>query len=136
MTFKDFFIMFKTETSKKFKFSVLLSLVSFTVMLVVFIQGYLSVNQDYTYSLDSHLTIIYLSFVTGILAFIIRNYSKHRFLKGTFFILFKVIIILVAAFFLYVLNFQTLILPFLYINDRLFVLANFVTLTFIKLILG
>ncbi|BCR36644.1 hypothetical protein [Mariniplasma anaerobium] len=136
MGFKDLFTMFKTDTSKKFKFSVILSLVAFVVMLIVFMQGYISVNQEYTYNLDNHMTIIYLSFVAGMLAFMIRNYSKHRFFKGTFLILVKIIVLLIAAYFLYVLNFQRLILPFLYINDTLFILANAVSITFIKLILG
>ena len=136
MRFKDLFIIFKTNTSKKFKFSVILSLLSFLLMVIVFAHGYLATNQEYTYILDNHLTIIYLSFVTGMLMFIIRNYSKHRFFKGTLMILVKVIILLIAAYFLYVLNFQRLVLPFLYINDTLFVLANMVSITFIKLILG
>jgi hypothetical protein len=136
MGFKDLFIMFKTDTSKKFKFSVILSIIAFVVMLATFTHGYLSVNQEYTYVLDSHLTIIYLSFLAGVLAFFIRNYSKHKFFKGSFLIFIKIIVLLIAAYFLYVLNLQRLILPFLYINDTLFILANAVSITFIKLILG
>jgi hypothetical protein len=136
MVFKDLFVMFKTDTSKKFKFSVILSLVAFAVMLITFTHAYISVNQEYTYILDSHLTIIYLSFLAGILAFFIRNYSKHKFFKGTFRIFLKIIVLLIAAYFLYVLNFQSLILPFLYINDTLYILATAVSITFIKLILG
>jgi hypothetical protein len=136
MGFKDLLVMFKTDTSRKFKFGVILSLFSFLVMLVVFTQGYISVNQEYTYSLDNHLTIIYLSFVAGMFGFFIRNYAKHKFFKGTFKILIKFIILLIAAYFLYVLEFQKLILPLNYINDTLFILATLVSVTFIKLILG
>lgn len=136
MGFKDLFIMFKSDTSSKFKCSVILSLLAFLVMLMAFTHAYISVNQEYTYILDNHLTIIYLSFLAGILAFFIRNYAKHKFFKGTFMIFVKIIVLLIAAYFLYVLNFQRLIFPFLYINDRLYILANLVSITFIKLILG
>ncbi|MCD4827312.1 MAG: hypothetical protein K8Q99_06000 [Acholeplasmataceae bacterium] len=136
MGFKDLFVMFKTDTTKKFKVSVIVSIVLFIVMIVTFLHGFLSVRSNYVYDLNTHITIMYFSFLGGIIAFMVRNFSKHKFFKGLGLILLKVFVLLIAAYILYALALQTLIIPDLYINDTLFILATLISITIIKLILG
>lgn len=136
MGFKDLFIMFKTDTSKKFKFSVILSIVLYIAMIFIFFHGYLKIKQLFTYSLLTHLVILGVLFVIGLIAFIVRNYSKHKFLKGTFFIILKLFVLIVFFFLLYIIGFQLWIFPRLYVTRSVFEMATMVSLTFIKLILG
>ena len=136
MGFRDLFIMFKTNTTKKFKVSVIVSIVLFIFMIGVLFHAFVSVRQNYIYELNTHITFMYFPMIGGVIAFMVRNFSKHKFLKGLGLIILKVVILLIASVLLYALGFQTLIFPNLYINDTLFVLATLVSITFIKLILG
>lgn len=135
MIFKDLSIIFKTETTKKFKFSVIVSLLSFLIMLLVFVHGYLRVKQESSYMLTYHFYFILGLFAIGIFTFIIRNYSKHGFVKGSFFLLLKTIVLLISAYALFLMNMQALILPFLYIKNLLYYSSILISITFIKLII-
>lgn len=136
MGFKDLFIMFKTDTSKKFKISVILSIFLYIAMVLVFFDGYIKIKQSHTFYLWTHIVIMGTLFAIGMISFIIRNYSKHRFFKGSLLILFKLIAIVLFFFLLYIIGLQLFIFLKLYVTRAVFEMATMLSLTFVKLILG
>ena len=132
--------LFGNKRNKTFKVSVIVSYILFFVMLGFYIHALINLKNHNVIDLSLHKTVIVSAFFVGMLTFMMRNIAIHRVLKGMGVVFLKLFVLFIAAFLLYAMSLQTILVGFfvtgLPVSDVLFLTGTLVTLTLIKIILG
>jgi hypothetical protein len=136
----DLKALFKHDRSATFKTSVIISYIAFIVIVLFYSHAVMNIRNNNVIDLSLHINTIYVMFFVGIISFMIRNFSKHKFLKGLFYIILKLFVLLIVAFLLYGMQLQVILIQFIVPSitrsDGLLVMGTLATTSLVKLILG